>query len=475
MPEMLPLDDTTSTHVGFFILGISNEAPASYPTMRMETYLHSFGDTSIAPESELFQRMITPPRGIQFADASSHPNLSENIQKQHQARTACAIQTANANAPLFPNEVIQNDFFTFLTAPFEAAPARTAVLCRTTNFAQLLFIYEGIIVEESGRLVIQRMPEPPVNALMSLAADVPTESIATSIAGNLAKKLASTIGGAIGGAVFNAIFPPGVPSYFDQVYAAITKIVHQELQQDTITHINGAINNIKQHVETEYEPAKNSKNLDILEDRTFLFQLLQKYESTYLSGTDGMLGTLMDEQYQKASFGVFLLGASLQLSLFQEMANVDPSNTSGTGSFRSPLESSYGQPNSGTVAKTASNYVDYAKKVWLAMQQDRRNAVTFESGGKCAPFDQTGSSCRYYLWYIDSLGDNDKRLPDGTKVTDYLMIPPSKESQKDKEDQFKQQYNDYIESKVQDLSDSLSAPNDIIASWQQLIKQPITL
>lgn len=432
MPVRQLLDETTNVSFIFCIAATKQGAPDNYCVERMRSFLLHDGKTQVDTDGASFLRMIAPVPSAPLADTASHPVVSGAVERQHQMRIACALRSVDTETPLLNGEVIERDTFTFLTKPFNGCPERTAVLQRTTNYGVLLYLFDRVTVDPDGRLMLEahspdfqhaRYPELRTDASSIAMSALPElqlfakplgESLATSFAKGLATKLLSSVGGviasSIAGGILDALFPPGVPSYFDEVYAQIEKIVDAGLQQSTIELVNGAINSIDSHLVTEYGPARLGKDLKRLEDRVFLFTLLQKYESTYLTGPGGMLGTLMQDRYAKPGLGVFLFGASLHLALYQEMANVDPSNRDGSGEFRSPLESSYGLPGTGTVAATASKYAEFVDKVWPLLVKDRSAKIQLKKKRVATQTSTLGAAFESYGWFRDDLSPGSKLL-----------------------------------------------------------------
>jgi hypothetical protein len=475
------LDDAADVGFVFCIASVEAAAPADYRQERMRRYLAQHGEPHVNVDDRRFLRMIAPAPTAPLADSASHPEISEAVRQQHAVRMACALRSVDRDTPLLTGETVERDEFTFLTGPFNGCPERTAVLRRTTSYAELLYLFSGATVDSAGRLLLAGPPSSAVPAAGTFAAEafaISPASVATTIAQGVASGMLSAVGGAIAGQILNAVFPPGVPSYFDQVYEEMKRIVGDQLQQATIDQVDGAINNIKLHLATEYQPARQGKDLSRVEDRKFLFDLLQKYETTYLSGPGGMLGTLMDEKYAKLGLGVFLLGAGLHLALYQEMANVDPSNTASSGSFLGPLESSYGRPNSGTIAATAAQYATFAEGVWPQLLADRAAKIHEAEGTLCAFGDTTGASCRYYAWFRDDLDPGSEYLPgqvpsDANQVNTVVEAPTDKKGNNPGRDALMQEYRAYGAQKAQELTDSLSDPPSIVASWRQLVTTPI--
>src|SRR5262249_2032989 len=134
------------------------------------------------------------------------------------------------------------------------------------------------------------------------------------------------------------------------------------------------LGNVQNAISSEYRPRKAQSDLNLETNRRDLYGLLQKYDNTFLSGSDGMIGTLMDPAYAQESFPVFLLGAGLQLAVYQEMSVVDPVRNA-QGKWPSPLESSYGKPSTGTVALTAQRFATHARQTWAKMLQGRGDAI----------------------------------------------------------------------------------------------------
>lgn len=219
-------------------------------------------------------------------------------------------------------------------------------------------------------------------------------------AGELASGLVGQIADKIGAQIMDAVFPEQVPGYFKEVYAQIHDIIRQEIEQSTIDQIDGALNNIIEYMNNTYAPARATAKLSTREGRNELKQKLDHVEQTYLSGPAGMLGTLREDRYANAGLPVFLIAASQHLAILQEQALVDPYNHDDKGVYnRPPSESSYGLPQTGTVARTAKEYADFADKTWTTMRDTRQQHIS--SG-----FQDPGSYSEKYwfanIWDKDS-------------------------------------------------------------------------
>lgn len=176
------------------------------------------------------------------------------------------------------------------------------------------------------------------------------------------------------GSIFGGDKQP--PSYFTEVYKRITSIVKQELAAEDIKHIDAAIHNVLQAIRDEYDPAKKSLDLKSKADRARLFGLLQKYDETFLSGPDGMLALLQKPEGKDAGLAVYIVGAGLRLTLYQEMAVVDPSTNAPSQWAKSP----YGLEKDGTIALFAKEASAYVNAAYPRVLKQRQEAVTIESG-----------------------------------------------------------------------------------------------
>lgn len=307
------------------------------------------------------------------------------IPKTLESNIACLLSTADEKFPLLTNEIILNDFVSVLKKDYEDIPAGTIVLQRTTNFAVLYFVVLNMRIEgDSARPVKQEVeikeekPDADVELRAFGRLDITAGSVVKFVATNLASGLVSAVGGAIANAILNEIFPPGVPSYFDEVYAEVSKIVGQRIQQNKIDEINAAISNVVHKLNNEYAPARAESDLNTDRDRKRLYALLQKYDQTFLTGPGGMLSTLQQKDNASPGFTVFIIGASIQLALIQEMANVDPFNGDEKTGWRPANQSSYGKPKTGTLAKTSKDFADFAETTLAAIIAARRKQIDTE-------------------------------------------------------------------------------------------------
>ncbi len=416
------------------------------------------------------------PKGVKLK-LVAQKNLPK-IPKAIQKNIECLLETVDANFPLLTNEIIMNDFVSVLKEDFEEIPAGTVVLERTTNFAVLYFVVLNLRIEgDSAKPIAQEVEieEEEREAVTELFAvsseDITAGGVVKFIASNFASGMVSAVGGAIVNAILDEIFPPGVPSYFDEVYAEISKIVGQRIQQSKIDSINGAINNVVQKVNNEYLPAREQSNLKKEKDRKRLFNLLQKYDQTFLSGPGGMLGTLQQKDNAHAGFSVFMIGASLQLSLLQEMANVDPYNGNEKEGWKPANKSSYGKPKTGTLAKTAKDFADFADKTLKEIVAKRRKQIDTE---KFAAYFKVRRKSKYAAFQPSHWA----RIVDNGVATgiEKRIYSDKKDGSNHRYDSFRaNELKKYRNEQEVKLREKMNNPGEVIANWRKLIATPIRL
>lgn len=395
------------------------------------------------------------------------------VTKVLQKNIDCLLETADDLFPFLPNEYIVEDFVTTLVNPEEEIPAGTVVLQRITNFATLYYVVKNVRMEGSQAMMQTVHFEQEIELQLQSSNDLNVgewiSSLPLKLAKGIGSGMVSGLGGFIAKAILESIFPPGVPNYFDQVYKEMTRIVNQKIDQNLISTINGAISNLIDKLANEYKPAKEVSNLNSKEDRRRLYELLQKYDQTFLSGPGGMLGTLQQDDISKAGFSVFMLGAALQLSIFQEMANIDPFNGNEKDGWKSPLQSSYGLPKTGSVARMAKNYAESATKIWGKVVEARKELVKPERFEKRL---QKRGKNKYAtllnVYYYVRVQD------DGAATNIEMEIGPGEKGKNPLYDQFcNNQLVAYKNQKAKELSDKLENPSAIIAGWLTLVEKPI--
>jgi hypothetical protein len=394
----------------------------------------------------------------------------------------CLIATVDEQFPLLPTELVVEDFITALADEFDHLPKNTIVLERTTNFATLYFVVANMKIEgDSARPIEQDIKfaeeEPKILTAMGFEDakfDWSVKGISLFVGEKIATTVATKIGGAIASAILAEFFPPGAPDYFDEVYKKITQIVGQKIQQNNIDSINGAINNVVQKINNEYVPARQQSDISKEKDRKRLFNLLQKYDQTFLSGPGGMLGTLQLKDNAQPGFPVFILGASIQLAIIQEMANVDPFNGSEKDGWKESTQSSYGKPKTGTLAKTAKEFSDFADKTFDKIIAARRAQVTVQKiwifgkhPGKW--YKKKFSGLRSTHW--GRIMDNGVYMD----IEKYIGADKKDKSNSRLDKFIKNEVADFKDKREAELHTTMNYPRDIIKAWRKVVITPIRL
>ena len=279
--------------------------------------------------------------------------------------------------------------------------------------------------------------------------------------------------------VFSSIFGGGSSpaSWVGEILRRVQQIVRQELVTDTLSHINGGLHNISQAMYDEYSPAKKRLDLSRNVDRQQLFGLLQKYDSAYISGTDGMLSTL--EQHPIEGFTLYLAGVSLRLMIYQEMAVTDPT-------FASPADwpkTPYGAQD-GTIARFADSCANTAQAAWNAIVTQRRAPVDFywidQGMVHGSPWDRWG-----YYFLVDPLSRSNQRVlaqdavppsdPYRDEVASHNARQPERGDDTDFWNAAKARIpNEYFDGLAYpDLTTEFSNPLTTIANWRALVLTPL--
>jgi hypothetical protein len=426
---------------------------------------------------------------LPLVEEHSHPDLPDPIRKEVETRKQCALREVEAAFPLRPDEEVMEDVFTYLAETWENSPAGTVVLRRRTNRATRLFLIANAHFNaDTIRLTLTQ----PVRTTVTEVATGPTEirlgagaSPAKSIAADLAKKLAEQMtkdafkgaitqlaGGVIAGGIASAIvnglfdlfFPDKGENVFDAYFKGLEKIVRHELEQSVITQVSGTLTSLRNELADVYGPARQQHDLSKAEDRRYLFEHLQRYESTFFLGAGGMLGTLQQKDYKLVGFPVFLVGAGLHLAILQEMANVDPGNKAPDFD---PLKSSYGMPQTGAVARLAKRYADFADATWPQIVEDRKSHISYKTRAQPVFRHYT-----HFGYYVDDLID-DTRRGEIEFVQENDKNGNSHYTSGHGPDDVKRGMESYIAARVKEMEDGLPERAVIVSSWRSLIDMPL--
>ena len=464
------------------------------------------------------------------------PPEIEEVQK-------CFLKLLKKESPMLEGEYVMGDQFTFLLDALEGIPAGTALLLRKTNKAEMVFvIHTTQVVLEHPTMTSLPLSAPPqlelaahagskvpsvnlkhvsakqwvrskkmksterhspeaVMKKMVLKAAPPSaahnqavfdksKSVSAQIAknildyalkeiiGDVGKAFLGPIGALCVDAIFDAFFPSGKkPDMFQKISEIVDKVVGQKLQENDIDTINGAMSNVVHSLQHEYYPRRKMVDLSKVEHRQDLMQLLQKYDTTFLAGPSGMLALLQQDKYQKAGLAAYISGISLQIAIYQEMATVDPLKVG--GKFLSPLESSYGKPQVGTVAKVAKDAATYISGIWPKMKEDRQNQLKLTSWQTCHSEGRPGGAgmsahtgvttvCTNHIGVSDPIANETY----GDETIDYDLKDDKFE---DLPDSLKELLTSEKERVVKEFTEQMCEPETMVAQLHKLIDKPLNI
>lgn len=439
--------------------------PESYYALAANTIIQAQFPGHPAPDVSELQ-----PVTLKLAAAEELPRITPVLQQ----RLDCFFDILHKDYPMLPGEYVRSERFSVLGKAKGKIPAETIIFERVSNMATMYFALLNIGMDKEGQVFVREKElreiktKGPVHLLKGGKG-----SFTMKIVKTIFSAAASKAGGALYDIVKGMIFGDegGVPDYFDEVYAELTRIVDKKIDDNTIRTINGAINNIIQRIRHEYVPIKEKADLNDKEDRDRLCGLLNRYDDVFLGGASGMLNTLRDPQLAHAGFSVFMLGVAVQVFILQEKALVDNSNyDKQKKQWRSPLESTYGRPETGTIAGLLREFADHADRTWREIIAKRREKIQAQ---KYTRADNSGMTITGgmmpYPEYRVRINDNGALVPIEAEIG-----KDDKQGNNSNYDQFRsnqlKQYTDKMEA---ELTEKMQRPAEIIKTWRDIIKQPV--
>lgn len=391
-----------------------------------------------------------PAPALPVVEAPDQPIPSSAQREVINQRISCALKELESESPLESGERIEDDFFSYLSLSYAGLPAGTPVLRRRTDRAEIYYAFNQLQIVRTAELVPVLPPVfQPTDVSAPLAIRMGGAIDMRDLFQNLASGVASGIGSKIGALIFDAIFPPGVPSYFDEVYAEISKIIKAELTQNTIDTINGELNGTVRWIRNTYQ---NLKLADSPPPRAELFAKLEPYVATI---NTQVLGPLMEKRYEEAGFSAFMVAAPVHLALLQEQALIDPNQADVNKSAYTKAIRSY-----------AKIYADHAKRVLSQLVKARREQVKTIYNGEW--INDTSAAGGYsksgYSWKDTLTGEAGRRHSE-YKDEDKNYHNGSEEADRDRD-----QRRNTVE---QALRRDLGTPTTSIDQWRQLVDKPI--
>lgn len=275
---------------------------------------------------------------------------------------------------------------------------------------------------------------------------------AAKVIGGIVKSLLEGLASGIGASALFGQIPESLPSYFTEVYKEIERIMHEKITTNTINEIDGKINGLTRWVKNTYNPRKR-----VGEPKVALHDILQRQESGVVID---MMGILTHSTYAEAALGVFVIGASMHLSLLQELALVDPSASS-------PSSSSYAI----SIQKYAKQYASHAQVTYDKIAA-RRTSGQYISGpswkiGSCSGGRMIMRCTRTLRWTDMFTGQtfSPGSVRDGISLDRHKLDTLKNQGKKDIEN-YKKQLKIKLEA-------SLNKPQASAVVWRKLVTNPI--
>ncbi len=356
---------------------------------------------SLALESKLPQPTLATQETVDYEISQ----LSQDQKKQYDEGIACFMKIMKDALSLSSSgtngEILISERFTYLEKPFNQIPEYTPVFNRRTNLSEFFYCILGYHVKTKqlrsatgchDAFSHVETPIPPTQASrLGSAVVAPKLSVdaGESVVGGIAKALATgllkALLGKIAALIFNEIFPLSIPSYFDEVYKEIEKIVNQELTQNTIDQVNGRMNGLIDWVKFTYTNAKTSQELS----KQKLTDMLTPQESLIVVD---LIGVLKNKAFAKAGICTFMIVAGMHLAILQELAFVDPN--------ASPADSHWVR----SIKDYAKDQAKFAKDTTEAIIKDRLAMIKSISSSNADKFHQTMD---YYEWKDELTGESE--------------------------------------------------------------------
>lgn len=351
-------------------ISIKNDV-ANYVKAKQEALLaYSEGDDQLPQdvlsaiiEQARLQIKTPPPR---IATTGEFYQVTKEQMTRVEVAERCAIQALVEQAPLIDGEESGEDFFSYLLEPFGGLPANTGVLRRQTNMAEILYIFDLVLIDNGNLVHLDPPPptEPPgPRRLLKMGFTITTKMIKGLLktAGIKGATLAlNKVGAIVLGIVMKEL---GMENDTEKMLGEIRKVIKEEIDNAEITKIEGTIDGTLQFLNVEYKNQKAKLDLSKPENRKVLMSDLKSYSNKFY--TD-VIGTLKQDRYAVRGLKTFMCAAPLHLLITQEMALVDPD-------YMNPNQSGFLQ----TLRDNATIYRNHVQAAYNKAINDRNNMEVF--------------------------------------------------------------------------------------------------
>ena len=380
------------TKIRFFVGPVRKRGLSQNDFAKAKIKLYLRDNSGISEDYIIYQAGLSGEQiPLAMETKSSIPNFgSRNSEVEIMMR--CIKNQVKSISVLIEEETVEDTWFSYLKEDFHKIPKGTVVVVVETSFGVIYYLLETVFYSPLfGLKVSQRQTLIPQAHI--IYGDSNWQSTAASMAGNVTKALTkkylvkegasafvNSIGGIIAGGlasmavdgILNLLFPSDNPDIFDYL-DDIKEIIHQEIQGDTVIKISGAMQEIIREINSDYEKRRHDNTpLSNVGKYTDLYKYLDGYITNLTTGgAEGVMGTLMTQGYQQVGFPAFLFGASLHLSLMQELANVYY--------YKQPDDyNDFIEPGDGTIAKWTQTYMNWLSDSWQAVSKARRDDITID-------------------------------------------------------------------------------------------------
>lgn len=350
---------------------------------------HSDSDTLLTETSSTVNNALShlnnePP---QFAAKEEQYDASKEQLKLVAVAQRCALQNLVEMAPLTDGEEIVEDFFSYLTKPFNDLPENTAVLKRTTNKAEVLYLFDDVKVANGD--LVYNVPELTfdVHSAQSLGISF---TITSKMIKSLLKNAASAVLSQVGSIIFDIIAKELFGDDTQKMIDKIKEVIQEEIVSNELDKMNGAVQGTLQFLCVEYNNRKMQTDLSDPAKRRELLADLKPYSTKFY--TD-VIGVLKQDKFAEKGLKSFMTAASVHLLITQEMALVDPD-------YMDPNESSYLK----TFRANASSYQAHVSTNYHNAYNRRNNMEVYTKQFT----DCMGTSCVHttsYHWRDNVSGE----------------------------------------------------------------------
>ena len=358
------------------------------------------------------------------------------------------IKEVNEKSPLIEGEVLISDTATVIKARYGDIVPGTPILWRETSLATLYYFRTDISVDEAGNIKLREIPMPAIlSDLEKLSEDLPQDSpAAVALFMEFLKGLVGGMGSEFGAAAVKVFLPDKDRTIdFDELKKSLELSVKGALAENTISEQEGIINGLHTKIITWYLDRKEAG-----EKKENLFHYLNDYHDKISDS----IGILKQDNFKEKGLATFMIAATLELALYQEMALVDPIAAT-------PLESS----TLGTLTRQAENYCKYVRDLVNKIIKDNVQSRLLQISD-VKEFIIHSYPYNVYYYFADSLT--------GTEYTgrEEGCDPHPREDCQYQHDV----YVDKIQkNETQTHTNALQWMLDVTTKWSDLVKKPLPI